>query len=103
VPPKSKLRKVLDETSRVPCAAGMGLIHEEVWKDEAGQVARYNLAFINHFLMQGDNGRVLGYDNQHGHHHRHFKGQTEPFAYVDYDRLVAYFLSEVRELRKERL
>lgn len=80
----------------------MGLIREEVWKDEGGKVARYNLAFINHFLTAEDNGRMLGYDNQHGYHHRHFKGETEPFEYADYDRLMARFLGEVRELRKEK-
>jgi hypothetical protein len=103
VPPKSSLRKVVDEISPVRCAAGRGLIREEVWQDEDGEVARYNLAFINHFLMQGDNGRVLGYDNGHGYHHRHFKGVTEPFDYRNYIAVFDRFVREVRELRKERL
>jgi hypothetical protein len=97
------LRKVVDEVSPVRCAAGAGLIREEVWQDEDGNVARYNLAFINHFLMQEDNGRVLGYDNSHGHHHRHFKGMTEAFEYTDYVAVFDRFVGEVRELRKERL
>lgn len=101
MPPKSKLRKVVDEISPVRCAMGRGLIREEVWQDENGEVARYNLAFINHFLTQEDNGRVLGYDNSHGYHHRHFKGMTEPFEYATYDALMARFLGEVRELQKE--
>jgi hypothetical protein len=82
--------------------SGPGLIREEVWQDATGEVARYNLAFINHFLTAKDNGRVLGYDNQHGHHHRHFKGSTEPFDYVEYDILFHRFASEVRELRKAK-
>jgi hypothetical protein len=47
-------------------------------------------------------GRVLGYDNAHGEHHRHFKGQTEPFEYVDYIAVFDRFVEEVRQLRKER-
>lgn len=103
MPPKRKLRKVVDEISPVRCLAGRGVIREEVWKDEDGQVGRYNLAFINHFLTREDNGRVLGYDNRHGYHHRHFKGMIEPFDYTDYVAVFDRFVGEVRELRKERI
>jgi hypothetical protein len=99
---RRRLRKVVDEISSVRCAAGRGVIREEVWIDAEGKVARYNLAFMNHLLTQQDNGRVLGYDNSHGYHHRHFKGATEPFEYRDYDILMERFLSEVRQLRKEK-
>ena len=101
MPPKSSLRKVVDEVTQVRCAVGRGLIREEVWIDGDGQVQRYNLAFINHFLVREDNGRVLGYDNGHGYHHRHFKGETKPFEYAGYDKLMARFLGEVRVLREE--
>jgi hypothetical protein len=102
VPPKRSLRKVLDEVSPVRCVSGRGVIREEVWKDEDGQVARYNLAFINHFLTTEDHGRVLGYDNSHGYHHRHFKGATEAFDYTEYVAVFDRFVAEVRELRRER-
>ena len=101
MPPKSSLRKIVDELSPVHCASGRGLIREEVWLDEDGEVVRYNLAFINHFLTRADHGRVLGYDNSHGHHHRHFKGASESFEYLDYQTLRERFVQEVRELRKE--
>jgi len=51
---------------------GNGTVRYEVWEDN-GVVTRYNLAYINHLIFSGDNGRVIGYDNKHGHH-RHFKG-----------------------------
>jgi hypothetical protein len=51
--------------------------------------------------MSSDNGRVLGYDNSHGHHHRHFRGAVEPFEYVDYQGVRDRFDDEVRKLRKE--
>jgi len=78
------------------------VIREEVWVDENDQVVRYNLAFINHFLTHEDRGRVLGYDNCHGYHHRHFKGQTEPYEYTDYREVFSRFVEEVRELREEQ-
>ena len=98
---KRTLWKVVDEVSRVRCASGPGVIREEDWQDAAGEVSRYNLAFINHFMMREDNGRVMGYDNGHGYHHRHFKGAVEPFEYEDFAVLRERFIREVRELRKE--
>ena len=84
------------------CASGPGLIREEVWEDETGAVVRYNLAFINHFLTPKDHGRVLGYDNAHGEHHRHFCGEVEMVTKEEYDVLVARFLDEVSVLRKRK-
>jgi len=103
VPAKRKLRKVVDEVSPVRCVSGPGLIREEVWHDATGEVVRYNLAFINHFLTNRDSGRVLGYDNQHSHHHRHFKGTVENFAFVSYDETLDRFRDEVIVLRTEKL
>ena len=96
------LRKTLDETNVVRCRLGTGVIREEVWQNAEGEVVRYNLAFINHSLFSNDNGRVLGYDNQHGHHHRHYTGGREQFAFVSYARVLARFLKEVRHLRETR-
>ena len=98
----ARARKVVDETTEVRCAQGMGGIREEVWQSESGEVVRYNLAFICHHLCTVDHGRVLGYDNQHDHHHRHFMGQSEPFQYAGYEILLGRFLAEVEVLRKEK-
>jgi len=77
------------------------LVREEVWIDEAGEVGRYNLAFINHFMTRVDNGRVLGYDNAHGKPHRHFYGVVEIVGLQSYETVLEGFLEEVAVLRKE--
>jgi hypothetical protein len=97
-----RLRKVVDETTQVRCALGKRLIREEVWQDSRGAVAKHNLAFINHALCARDNGRVVGYDNSRGDHHRHFAGTEEKFAFISYEKLLERFLNEVRELRQEK-
>jgi len=79
---------------------GRGVIREEVWVTAHNTVARYNLAFINQRIYAGDNGRVLGYDNKHGQHHRHFMGKQETFAFRRYEELLKRFLAEVAEIRK---
>jgi hypothetical protein len=76
------------------------LIREEVWVDESGIAVRYNLAFINHFLHQRDNGRVLGYDNAHGVHHRHYFGKVEAISATSFEQAANLFRDEVNELRK---
>jgi hypothetical protein len=68
--------KVIDQTLMVSRKRGNGILRYEVWKDN-GVVTRYNLAYINHLIFSGDNGRVVGYDYKH-RHHRHFKGFVEP-------------------------
>ena len=97
-----RLRKIVDETTQVRCALGKGLIREEVWQDSRASVVKYNLAFINHALCARDNGRVVGYDNSHGDHHRHFAGAEEKFAFISYERLLERFLYEVQELRLKK-
>ena len=95
-------RKVVDETTQVRCALGKGIIREEVWQGSYRAVVKYNLAFINHALCAADNGRVLGYDKSHGHHHRHYAGRAEKFTFVSYEKLPKRFLKEVGELRKKK-
>lgn len=57
-------------------------------------VTRYNLAYINHVIFQGDNGRVLGFDNAHGYHHRHYKGRVEPVEFRSYEDTLERFKQE---------
>ena len=45
---------------------------------------------------------MVGYDNSHGDHHRHFAGAEEKFAFVSYEKLLRQFLDEVRELRQKK-
>lgn len=97
-----KLRKVVDETIEVRCALGKGIIREEVWLDARGTIVRYNLAFVNHSLCPKDKGRVLGYDNSHGHHHRHYAGRQKEFFFITYEQLMNRFLTEVRTLRQKK-
>jgi len=98
---RGALRKIVDIEAPVRCATGPGLLREEVWEDVTGKVVRYNLAFINHFLTSEDHGRVLGYDNSHGTHHRHWKGSVEQLVYPGYEALSERFFAEVEELKKE--
>jgi hypothetical protein len=94
--------KVTDEVAAIGCVAGDGLIREEVWKDAAGRVVRYNLAFINSPLYAGDHGRVLGYDTAHGRLHRHFAGTVEEIEPYEYGVILERFIGEVNELRTRR-
>lgn len=84
-------QKAVDETHTISSKRGNGLLRREVWIDDRGRVTRYNLAYINHSLYQGDNGRVVGYDNQHGHHHRHWFGNVETIRFVSFEDIEESF------------
>jgi hypothetical protein len=73
------------------------LLKEETCLEE-GQIVGYSLAYINLKRFAGDNGRVLGYDNSHGFHHRHFMGKVEPVDFSTYAALAERFFKEVHEL-----
>lgn len=77
------------------------IIKEEFWQDERGNVIRYSLAYIDWEIFSGDNGRVLGYDNAHNYHHRHFMGIETEYDFVSYTEVARRFRREVEQLRRK--
>ena len=65
-------------------------MREEVWQDENGKVAKYNLAYINFSIFTAD--------NSHDRHHRHFMGAVQSIKFKGYFTLASRFHDEVREL-----
>jgi hypothetical protein len=83
--------------------SGGGLLSYEVWGyQERGKtiVTRYNLAYINHAIYRGDNGRVLGFDNAHGYHHRHSMGKVEAVEFNSFEATQERFQHEWLEIVK---
>lgn len=79
---RRSLRKVIDDVHRVRCKSGsLGVLREEVYVDHQGAGTKYNLAFIHLNICQTDHGRVLGYDNDHGVHERHWMGTAQPVRF----------------------
>lgn len=81
--------------------SGGGILRFEVWGyvvNGKTVITRYNIAYINHAICGNDNGRVLGYDNAHGYHHRHSMGEVEPCDYVSYEETVERFQREWAEI-----
>ena len=94
--------KTTDERATVSCVVGWGEVREEIWRDEVGEITRYNLAFIYPALFAADNGRLLGYDTAHGSLHRHFLGTIQQLPPTPYNDIFNRFLGEVEELRKRK-
>ena len=93
--------QVVRRRRRVRSASGsLGQISIEVRLDEAGEVVRYNLAFINHEVCRVDHGRVLGYDNAHGFDERHWMGGAEPVQFESYEAVLERFLAEVTAIKE---
>ncbi len=56
------------------------------------------MAYINKNVFVGDNGRVIGYDNSHDFHHKHYLGQiTEIDNFEIYEELVLRFKNDIKE------
>ncbi len=73
------------------------VLKEQIWLED-GKVVAYSLAYINLKRCHVDNGRVLGFDNSHDYHHRHFMGQVEAVEFISYQALAERFIAEVHEI-----
>ena len=94
---KRPVRTISTEVNRLRGRRQGAVLKDQVWYED-GEVVAYNLAYINLIRFRKDNGRVLGYDNSHGYHHRHFMGKVEPIEYTSYEAVARRFLDEVHEL-----
>ena len=89
--------KVINEQFIVPFEKGGGIIKFEAWEYE-NEIVKYSMAYINKKIFPNDNGRVIGYDNSHHFHHRHYFGEiTELDDFVNYQTLVEQFRQEIKE------
>lgn len=98
---KQKYIKVVNERYTISKKRGGGTIKIEVWEDSDGKMVRYSVAYINYSLYQKDNGRVFGYDNAHGYHHKHLFGKVSAIDnFISYEKLIEKFENKVKEFVK---
>lgn len=100
-PPKELLLE--QERFELKPKSGGGVLSYEVWGYQvrgATVVTRYNLAYINHSICQVDNGRVLGFDNAHDYHHRHYMGEVQAVEFTSYAATLEKFQQEWVEIIK---
>ena len=101
---KPKIESQLErETFKLKSNKGGGILSYEVWgyvQDGKTVVTRYNLAYINPLICQRDNGRVLGFDNVHNYHHRHYMGKVAPVEFVSYEDTLLQFEREWQDIMK---
>lgn len=99
---KPKIESQLErETFKLKANKGGGILSFEVWgyiQDGKTVVTRYNLAYINPLIYQKDNGRVLGFDNAHDYHHRHYMGKVTPVELLSYEGILERFQKEWYEI-----
>jgi len=97
---KKKYIKIIDEKYIVPMKNGGGIIKFEAW-EYRGEIVKYSMAYINKDIFPNDNGRVIGYDNSHNFHHKHYFGEIyEVDDFINYQDLVSRFKSEIKEFIK---
>jgi hypothetical protein len=93
----SKQTKVVDDTVKIPKKQGNGILKYSASVDKQGKIARYSFAYINPRLCIADNGRVIGFDNCHGYHHR----QEESIEFISYEDITERFEKEWRTVHEK--
>lgn len=94
--------KISDDSWSLSFKNGNGILRREIWIDQHGKVVRYNLAYINHAIFQADNGRVVGYDNAHGRHHKHLLGVIEPVEFTSFEDIEERFQADWIKFRSKK-
>ncbi|AEG94189.1 DUF6516 family protein [Ramlibacter tataouinensis] len=80
---------------KIPARLGGGVLKERVVRElPSKKVTHYAVAYINPLIFNGDNGRVLGYDNSHGFSHKHYMGQMTADPFTSYKELYDRFERE---------
>jgi hypothetical protein len=57
------------------------IVRIQVDYSRAGKLLRYSLSLID-LSSSLDNGRIVGYDNAHGQHHRHHFGRVDRGVWI---------------------
>ena len=94
--------KQVDDTNYIPRKRGNGVLRREIWVNKKGVVSRYNLAYVNGAMHAGDNGRVVGYDNAHGTHHRHYFGKVTAVDFISFEDVEEKFQADWLALRTRK-
>lgn len=98
---KKNLISLIDETINISKKKKNGILRFLANIDNKGNLVRYSLAYINTNIFNGDNGRVLGYDNNHGYHHRHHMGTITKINFISFENIKEIFEKEWREIHEE--
>jgi hypothetical protein len=93
----------LDDSFKIPDKKGNGQIRIQYLKNsETGAVLTYSMAYINDAICSVDNGRVIGYDNAHGVHHKHDMGAYIPVEFESFEMTFELFQEQWQQYLKKR-
>lgn len=94
-------RLIVNEKHSLPKREGNGHLVRKIWVNAQDEIVKYSLVYINENITLKDNSRVLGYDNSHGHHHKHRMGVESSIKFDSFEDMEAQFLQEFEEIHNE--
>lgn len=93
----------IDESHKIPDKKGNGQIRIQYQiNSKTGEVVTYSMAYINQAICTVDNGRVIGYDNAHGQHHKHDMGEYIPVEFESLEKTTELFQQQWQTHLKKR-
>lgn len=97
----SDLLKAIDDTIKISKKKNNGILKFLVSTDLKGNIVKYSLTYINTNIYNKDNGRVLGYGNDHGYHHKHLMGIEEKIKFTSFEEIQNRFETEWRDIHEK--
>ena len=91
------LEFLLDFNGRIHCYEKGYWVKFEITQGDKSELRPHGLNY-SFTLHDPSNQRLIGFDNAHGYHHRHFMGVVEPVEFLSYEATVERFQREWSEI-----
>ena len=75
------------------------IIEVKIWSVPPVPRGTYGIKYSLVYIRDGQ--RVLGFDNSHGYHHRHYRGESGPYRFTTIQTLLRNFRRDVDRIRRE--
>jgi hypothetical protein len=92
----SKARLILYEKQVEEDAS---IIEVKIWSVPPSTRQPHGVKYSLVYIHAGH--RVLGYDNAHGHHHRHYMGSSQRYAFKNMQNLLRDFSRDLNRIKQE--
>ena len=75
------------------------IIEVKIWSVPPSAGRQHGVKYSMVYIRQGK--RILGYDNAHGHHHRHYVGVSQSYSFKNIRDLLRDFRRDLDRIKQE--
>lgn len=78
---------------------GGSIIEIKIWSVPPGSFYPHRVKYSLVYIRGGT--RILGYDNAHGHDHRHYREESQPYRFTSMRTLLRDFRRDLSRIKQD--